>query len=498
MVEKLVESLELLIIKSHQLDPTQGTFNHYGSLKDWYKSTLYAKLSPFTHRRLAKRGLVNGLGTIIKFVTGNADAYDVEYFDKAIERLKSNQNTFIKQGKESFSSNRHFNRQLARKIQSLRDNQVAISQKINQMLNSTQANVDHLKTQMQETVDLLQVLHNSISEIEISFSFCKANILHPSIIPKRDLDTSLITLRGNFPDERIPPIESNYYDTLSTTSCLIHEDIILFGVEIPLFSPLEYQYKYLAAVPILARDTYGLIAIDTKYSLLTNETVLGLPSKCTPLDNKFYCKLSFKPIYLDCLTNILFHKTSTGCTIVPIKKQNSISQLNENEYVLGFLPNKVKSTQVCPRKQTEIILQGTFLFTISECTLVVGNTTLKKLETHSSKVSIINGDFTFPELKPVHPMTIQEITDLDLNKTNQVELLRLRELEGLDYEPLFDRYELMGISLFISALILAAWFFERKCHTRIDSSPQQAPIQIQPIPVPIQQNVNPFSLAYYP
>uniref|UniRef100_A0A8D8ZAD7 Uncharacterized protein n=1 Tax=Cacopsylla melanoneura TaxID=428564 RepID=A0A8D8ZAD7_9HEMI len=318
---------------------------------------------------------------------------------------------------------------------------------------------------MQEIINFLQVLTNTVSEIEISFSFCKARVLHPSIIPKKDLDVSLLSLRTSFLTERIPPIQSNYYATLGTSSCLIHEYNILFGVEIPLFSPFEYQYSYLAPVPIHSQNKYGLITTDVKYALQRDETILGLPSKCTPLADKFYCKHSFSPVYLDCLTNILIHKNTSRCKIIPIEKQNFLTQLKESEYVLGFLPTKVQANQSCPLKQIEIILQGTFLLKLNECTLTIGNQTLKKLRNHSSKLTIINGDFTFPELESVNPLKIEEITDLDLNKTTQFQVDKFRELERttfFDNEFILNKYEISGIILITTAVVLFIWYVKKK------------------------------------
>lgn len=500
MASTLIESFEQLIVKSYKLDSNQESFAHYLSIKDWYKKSLNNKFSHFSEHKIAKRGLINGLGSMIKFITGNADAYDVDYFEKTIEQLKINQKTFVKQAKESFSANYEFNEQLAQKIKVLRENQIVVAQKINQILSSSKNNADHIKIQMQETIDLLQILHNSVSEIEISFSFCKANILHPSIIPKKDLDISLHSLRKNFPEERIPPTDSNYYDTLGTTSCLTQDSIILFGIQIPLFSPLEYRYEYLATAPVFSHNTYGLIAIDAKYALRQNETILGLPSKCTSLVDKFYCKRSFKPIYLDCIKNILLYKNTSKCTIVPVKKQNSLTQLNENEYVLGFLPIKIKAIQACPRKKIEIILQGTFLFTLNECILTVGNETLRRLESHSSKLTIINGDFNFPELVPTSPLTIQEITDLDLNKTNRIALQRLREFENinlLETDPLFNKYHVSVIGLFIIAVTITIWFIKKKYTHNICADENAVELETQNSP-PQVIVTKPFNLGFYP
>ena len=43
-----------------------------------------------------KRGLINGLGSVIKSITGNLDAQDAEYYDKLIDELKNNQQNIQK------------------------------------------------------------------------------------------------------------------------------------------------------------------------------------------------------------------------------------------------------------------------------------------------------------------------------------------------------------------------------------------------------------------
>ncbi len=51
-------------------------------------------LTQSTNAPRTKRGLINGLGTAIKFFTGNLDEYDRQRYDQAIEILTKNQSKF--------------------------------------------------------------------------------------------------------------------------------------------------------------------------------------------------------------------------------------------------------------------------------------------------------------------------------------------------------------------------------------------------------------------
>ena len=134
-----------------------------------------------------KRGLINGLGSVIKSITGNLDAQDAEYYDKLIDELKNNQQTIQKNLMQNYNYNNELVKQFNDTINSLKHNQLLLTSRILQIQNYTQEHstlIDSLF--LKDIINQITLYYNSLlialNNIEISLSFCNLNYFHETII----------------------------------------------------------------------------------------------------------------------------------------------------------------------------------------------------------------------------------------------------------------------------------------------------------------------------
>lgn len=107
-----------------------------------HKYILEYKISE-THKKLRqvislsntreKRGLINGLGTIWKSITGNLDQSDADKYDTAIQNIKDSQQKLIDVANSQISLTENSINLFNNSMSKLQHNQVLLENKINQI-----------------------------------------------------------------------------------------------------------------------------------------------------------------------------------------------------------------------------------------------------------------------------------------------------------------------------------------------------------------------------
>lgn len=95
-VQKTYDNLKTQFRKSVHSKNYEKAYYNLCRLGDVLQSETHLKITqinPFYTKR-TKRGLIDGLGIAIKFITGNLDSADAEKYDKAITELTSTQSKF--------------------------------------------------------------------------------------------------------------------------------------------------------------------------------------------------------------------------------------------------------------------------------------------------------------------------------------------------------------------------------------------------------------------
>lgn len=217
-------------------------------------------------RKRIKRGLINGLGSIIKFITGNPDNDDLKLINTQTNTLTKNTNSLFKQ-QESFT---------------------VFANDINNRLNSTvkqfnlnlmfiKLTLNHLEKGLSDLtytiiyLNQIEQLSNFLSKLILTISLSRSNIVNNEF----------------FDVEEIHKIESQ----LKT---LYHEDQLLSAIDHP-YELLEHSniityvqnnvLKIILKIPILKRETHSLYQIFAVPR--TDGTMLLTPAEFYSNENWF-------------------------------------------------------------------------------------------------------------------------------------------------------------------------------------------------------------------
>ena len=139
-----------------------------------------------------KRGLINGLGSIIKSITGNLDETDKKRYDQIIENINVNENKLTDKINTMVKINNNITAQFNNKIKIINENNIVLNKKLDNLEESIGKildEIDIIKTQnlINELIQVAQELYFSLIMLEETITFCQLNTLYFGIINYNEL-----------------------------------------------------------------------------------------------------------------------------------------------------------------------------------------------------------------------------------------------------------------------------------------------------------------------
>lgn len=327
-----------------------------------------------------KRGLINGLGSVFKAITGNLDASDGERFEDLIQKLSSNQGKLQKQILETHSVSHalinKFNdslNQIYHHEETLRSKMLIIQLFINNR--NREISIRLIKDVILELVNLYQIINQQLQDIENSITFSKLGSLHPSIVTQKDLFKELIKL--NLKQRQLPfgiTLENMYdLEKIIKISGYIYNNKITFILAIPVSYETEFSYYELIPVPKLISKNDSLFStiIPSSRSILRSKMYYAYnPTDCTKLQGNYFCgnvNLRTEPNLEDtCEMSILTSKnTNNKCKVIQSHlAEPIIYQLESNKEWIAIFPNLTRIKLQCQEKQKQKLLHGAYTIKI--------------------------------------------------------------------------------------------------------------------------------------
>lgn len=188
-LKELQEELNKIEYNLNTINPQQRNI-HYDTL---IKTTLVYAKTKLSHLYLdkltrPKRGLINGLGTAISWITGNMDANDKAKYDKLIKQVAKNEINMQHNLQGQLSVNQELINKFNKDISIIRNNN-KIKEYFKSVYNETAA--INIAEQYNLLFITLQLIVNKINDLTLSAEFCKTGILHSSVITSGDLNQVL-------------------------------------------------------------------------------------------------------------------------------------------------------------------------------------------------------------------------------------------------------------------------------------------------------------------
>lgn len=418
------------------------------------------KLSIFSKPVRTKRGLIDGLGYVVKQITGNLDADDGKDIEKSLQQLKQNQYNLHYQISNQYSINNEIMTKFNNTLKIIKNNENLIVkriQKFEEILKDTvnsNINTLHTKITINDLTNALNLILNVLQDIENSITFCHLKIVHPSIITNNQLMQELQKIYPHYTDQfpfNITSANIKYFKEITLPNCFIKDENILYTLNIPLFSKENFNLFYFLPIP---SKNFTSIIPNNRYVLSSESSIVPLSGTCKTILNKHLCEKELKTYQnTSCETSILRRETTQNCFHIQLPKENVLEYIPEtNQYVAALAkptPVKINCKSVWSTKS----MQGTFLFDDESCEYIVDGQKLSFNEKTYGKPLIMQ-DFHLDTLSSTaHPLPEIKMKQIVLSHlSNNLQPIHI------DYDTEDNDWHLFGTILLYATLIGATLY----------------------------------------
>lgn len=346
------------------------------------------KLSVFESAR-NKRGLIDGLGSVIKSISGNLDYTDALKYEHAIKSLLKNDQKLESEINHHVSLNKNFISESYKIINEIALNQDKINGALNLILQSD-ANRDtdlikyaHLAQHLLILGDNIEDLCEELRNLENTLSFIRASSTPYSIFSLNDVKDMLSKLRILYSSDEILNVEfRNFYEIIKLGYFYLGKQIVIV-IKVPVVVPSSYDFYKLSLVP---NKNHEVLIPPLPFVALSSKDSRYIETECPKINSLYLCETKTnyesqdKP---DCIQQLITHQVlQPTCKPTPITlTHEALETLDDKHYTLSFpTPTKVKIT--CGQEQYRT-LQGSYLAVIPlNCNLKTPRFTISNSNDH--------------------------------------------------------------------------------------------------------------------
>lgn len=426
-----------------------------------------------------KRGIINGLGSIIKVITGNLDQDDAERYDKQITTISQNQNkikTILTNQITILNSTiANFN-ELA---QNLSHNQIILESRIqrieadiNYFANHEIEHYQYFLTYslLTQLTFLYQNIYDILGKIETASTFAKLNTLHNSIINPAELLLEIRDTKKNLINAQLPfePEINNIlkYEKIINIKGYSRGFTVIYILEIPLIENENFQFFELYTLPVQVNYTYQLLLPKTKYIALGIKNYVLINKDCIFIDNNEYlCKdVNPIPIYKKppCEIALLSYNTDLNdCHPINIEiTETQIQKIKPNKWI-AIIPQEITITLTCNKIITKSKLQGTFIIELNkDCQILIENQVLQThiSNSHEMKFELPKLNITYSQKPKINyhpgPLQIEAINNHKLLETQNLLTEQSKRIQEINDVQISYSTSVWTILLYVLLLFL--------------------------------------------
>lgn len=508
--KQLFNSLETLIEDSKK--ELQDEMRIQSTLIEKQFKNIDKKLNEISYaiqnRHRTKRGLINGIGTIFKTLTGNLDANDGEYYSKCINKLKNDEheieNLMKNQISVTTSTIRNFNytlRQLKMDEETFNRDIMKIEKTIIEVSSALDLENRRIKfiEKYEEIIERNILIDNELSDIISGITFSKLSIIHPSIIEPMNLIIQLRKIVRHLKDNQLPfPPDynelPNYFEVMELKAYQTLEEIV-FILEVPLIEPFYLDLYHVYSIPIKdEKGYYHIIVPDNKYVSVSSDRSLYVNvnnlSECRKATKFVLCKdrtiqsiQKKSPCEIQLLNNPVSIPENCEQSII-FATDYKVEKIEVNTWLIA-VTEKLPITITCYEGKaiTEIIDKNSILKIGPLCTAYIGNSKIfgsyEKVTEFHEIIEIPNVKYecckdlppqiNYPDLEPI------QMSKLNLDELNiaQHKLNKYKEsLDELINKPFIEKNISWFTYVIITVIILIIVIYislkiKRRCPKKI-------------------------------
>lgn len=205
----------------------------------------FAKLDTYKTNTRRKRGLMNLLGSGIKFITGNLDNADLETITQNFEILKHNQLNAMHKVNDLSSFAGNIMSKFTENVKIINDNSEKISYEILNLNNSV-----FILVKLQDLYIQISNLNQFLDKLLRIFSFAHLKTLDLEIFSLEDINNIWQYLELHYPKNTLWSITHISELTLiCKTGLLIFEEMAILVIKIPIFDKNICNLRYVYPIP---------------------------------------------------------------------------------------------------------------------------------------------------------------------------------------------------------------------------------------------------------
>ena len=503
---------------THLLDACQNyhTCNHEASLKalrNRYKriETKINVLLDIGGQR-KKRGLVNAVGTAMKFLFGTMSTGDAEKINEQINDVYNNTANIAKLMKNQTYVIKSTVSQI-KNVLSDRMNEIHALESI--VKNGTsQINTNSFNSNLMENIVKTEVevdeLNEIINIVVEGINDGKSGIVSPLLVSPENLINALIAIKKNLSFKDLPfSLSTKYYSfymQISLINIILSRDRLIYVIHTPIPTGVSYKVFKFTPVPMSGWTKYyiydNLSDKPIAISLSMGEYTIINADKCSSFDQFKICEITY-PIHRlvkesSCYSHILKDKQDNECTKRYFDLNANYILSLQNGYSWYILPKEKELITITCNSNFETIVQienAVILEIAPHCQgqsddqlfLPRSHTNISKIYEYKINVSFVsleeealaNSDIILPSFNPHHVDTDQIISSADRlddlsdklniiseNHTKNHWLTQGRTwFETLVYvlAALATLYILYKIQFFVAVWIVFKWLCQRCC-----------------------------------
>lgn len=346
---------------------TNKNFSLFEPHMDYLTSKLNkisAQLETFEHSR-HKRGLIDGLGSVIKSISGNLDQTDAVKYDNAIKILQENEHRLESQINQHVSLSKIWILHNTNLIANITKNQEKISDVLNRLINNSKdldlIHYAHLSQYLTILSDNIDSLFEELRKLEYTLAFIRASSTPHTVISLVEIRNMLDKLKNLYSKDEILEIElRDYYDIIKLGYFYINDQIVIV-LKVPIAFPSNYNLYKLSIVP---NKHNKILLPPSPYIAISGLDSMYMEAECPKVDSLYLCEK--RPKYqtqdnTECIQHLISKQEvlpSCKMTTVALKKE-AVEQLDEKHYTISFpYPTKVK---ISCRQEIYKTLEGSYL-----------------------------------------------------------------------------------------------------------------------------------------
>ncbi|KAF5274145.1 hypothetical protein FQR65_LT04543 [Abscondita terminalis] len=464
----LIKSIELLENKHYPLGNRRNVqiqdifINHNNQLlilKQYIKKAdrLLNQLFPKIQIDRQKRSLIEGLGTVIKFITGNLSADDGRRYESIISKLKheteTHKNILLEQAQilnDTIST-----------VHDLSENQKLLNNNLNKIFLDN-VKIHRILTEastysvIDESIQSLQLFINVWTELEIALTFAQKQQLHLSLIDNNELIQSLTQISESLNklqpynnknlDLPYPPNYENLhlYESIITTKIYQKDNIFTFIFEIPLVKPfLEYQLIKLIPFPAYTKNNKFQMIIPSYNTILYNKE-FSVPiefNNCQITSiNHYFCSHDNHfniPNSKLCETQLLsFHENQTCEPYIFELITDKILQIDTASWLVSSPSKTILDIKCKNNIERKDIRETNLIHLTPDCSVLINHNELLFAMKSSSTKEIELKLPSVGELQ-IYKSKIINVSKMDLTSTNTQDLVKTK-IKLNEQRPLTD------------------------------------------------------------